>query len=163
MGNPSNQMYFKITDSRSIAKLDEALKPIQVFDEKLHALQKQYAADTPFVFNSLDRGLEFSYLWFEEFPHHLDTQNEFKVSTEKNKSGYELRPRKSNKKFYAEFMADLENVNYNAFKLALFGTERIRPSIEYLKKDQVYFISSTANIVLPCKELTASQYNALTH
>ena len=53
------QMYFEITDAESVAKLDKALEPINTFDSKLHALQKKYGADTPYVFNSLDRGIEF--------------------------------------------------------------------------------------------------------
>ena len=62
------QMYFEITNAESVAKLDEALKPINTFDSKLHALQKKYGADTPYVFNSLDRGIEFSCFWFEKQP-----------------------------------------------------------------------------------------------
>ena len=160
MTDTSNQMYFKISDKNSVAKLDEALKPIQKFDEKLFELQKKYKVDTPYVFNSLDRGLDFSCLSFKEFPTHLDTKTEFKISSEKGKKGFEARPRKTNKKFYAEFNQDLEDVNYTAFKLALFGDVHARPSIEYLKKDDSYFIASTRNIILPNTELTASQYNA---
>lgn len=155
------QMYFEITDAESVAKLDEALKPINTFDSKLHALQKKYGADTPYVFNSLDRGLEFGYFWFEKYPLHLDTEKEFKVSSEKYKTGYELRPRKSNKKFYSEFMEGLEGVNYNDLKAVLFNNQKCRPSISYTKKDNAYYIDSTVSIVLPHKELTASQYNNL--
>lgn len=161
MEDSEQQMYFEIKDAESVAKIDEALKPIQVFDEKLYLLQKKYGADTPFVFNSIDRGLEFCCFLFKELPLHLDTKNEFKLSFNKNESGYELRPRKSNKKFYAEFIKDLENVNYEALKLALFGNTQIRPSITYLKKDQVYILTSCSNIVLPHKELTATQYKNL--
>jgi hypothetical protein len=162
MTNTPNQMYFEISDKESVAKLDEALKPLQAFDEKLYALQKKYKVDTPFVFHSLDRGMDFSCLWFKDFPTHLDTKNEFKISSEKGKEGFEARPRKANKKFYAEFYQGLENATYTAFKLALFGDSNVRPSIEYLKKDQSYFISSSRDIVLPNTELTASQYNAST-
>lgn len=159
MKNESKQMYFKISDSGSVAQLDNALKPIHAFDEKLYALQQQYRADTPFVFNSLDRGLDFSCLWFKEFPHHLDTKTEFKVSPNKEKTGYDVRPRKSNKKFYSEFIKDLENVHYEALKLALFGNTDGRSGIEYLKKDQEYFVSSSANIILPNIELTFTEYS----
>ncbi|MBB4836884.1 hypothetical protein [Acinetobacter schindleri] len=155
------QMYFEITDAKSVAKLDKALEPINTFDSKLHALQKKYGADTPYVFNSLDRGLEFGYFWFEKYPLHLDTEKEFKVSSEKYKTGYELRPRKSNRKFYSEFMEGLEGVNYNSLKAVLFNNEKCRPSISYTKKDNAYYIDSTVSIVLPHKELTASQYNNL--
>ena len=157
------QMYFEITDAESVVKLDEALKPIHTFDSKLHTLQKKYGADKPYVFNSLDRGLEFSYFWFEKYPLHLDTEKEFKVSSEKYKTGYELRPRKSNKKFYSEFMEGLEGVNYSKLKEVLFNTEKRRTSISYMKKDNAYYIDSTVNIVLPHKELTASQYKSLTN
>lgn len=156
------QMYFEITDAESAAKIDAAMKPIHDFDEKLHALQKQYAADKPYVFNSLDRGLEFSYLWFENYPFHLDTENEFKVSSDKYKTGYVLRPRKSNKKFYNEFMNGLTGVNYNNLKAVLFADEKCRPSISYIKKGDVYYIDSTMDIVLAYRELTASEYKLLT-
>ncbi|QCS11844.1 hypothetical protein E3H47_04620 [Acinetobacter radioresistens] len=162
MGEKIMQMYFEISDAESVAKIDEALLPIHAFDSKLHALQEKYGADKPYVFNSLDRGLEFSFFWFEQYPVHLDTEKEFKVSTEKYQTGYELRPRKSNKKFYSEFMKDLERVNYKALKIALFNNEKCRPSISYLKKDGIYYIDSTMDIVLAYKELTASQYKSLT-
>ena len=155
------QMYFEITNAESVAKLDEALKPINTFDSKLHALQKKYGADTPYVFNSLDRGLEFSCFWFEKYPLHLDTEKEFKVSSEKYKTGWEIRPRKSNKKFYSEFMEGLEGVNYNGLKAILFNNEKCRPSISYTKRGNAYYIDSTVSIVLPHKELTASQYKSL--
>lgn len=156
------QMYFEITDAESVAKIDEALKPIHAFDSKLHALQKKYGADKPYVFNSYLHGLEFSCFWFESYPLHLDTEKEFKVSSEKYKKGWEIRPRKSNKKFYAEFMGDLEGVNYTALRIALFDNEKCRPSIFYTKKDDAYYIDSTMDIVLAYKELTASQYKSLT-
>lgn len=156
------QMYFEITDAKSVAKIDEALRPIHTFDSKLHALQKKYGADKPYVFNSLDRGLEFSCFWFENYPLHLDTEKEFKVSSEKYKTGWEVRPRKSNKKFCSEFMEGLEGVNYKALKIALFENEKCRPSISYTKKDNAYYIDSTMDIVLAYKELTASQYKSLT-
>lgn len=156
------QMYFEITDADSVAKIDAAMKPIHDFDEKLHALQKKYGADKSYVFNSLDRGLEFSYLWFEKYPTHLDTKKEFKVSSEKYKTGYELRPRKSNKKFYSEFMNGLTDVTYSSLKVVLFADEKCRPSISYTKKGDVYYIDSTKDIVLAYRELTASEYKTLT-
>lgn len=155
------QMYFEITDAESVAKIDEVLKPIHTFDSKLHALQKKYGADKPYVFNSLDRGLEFGYFWFEKYPLHLDIEKEFKVSSEKYKTGWEVRPRKSNKKFYSEFMEGLEGVSYKALKIALFDNEKSRPSISYTKIDNAYYIDSTMDIVLAYKELTASQYKSL--
>ena len=155
------QMYFEITDAKSVARIDEALKPINAFDEKLHSLQKKYGADKPYVFNSLDRGLEFSYLWFEQYPFHLDTEKEFKVSSEKYKTGYELRPRKSNKKFYSEFMEDMTGVDYNSLKIALFGESKGRMSISYLKKGNAYYIESSLDIVLEYRELTGSEYKLL--
>lgn len=152
------QMYFEISDAESIAKIDAALNPILNFDEKLLALKNKYKADQTFVFNSIDRGLEFSYLWFKDYPLHIDTLNEFKVSSEKYKTGYGLRPRKSNKKFYSEFMKDLEDVDYSALKLALFGDIKCRPSISYSKRNGLYYIDSTLDLVVGYKELTASQY-----
>ena len=156
------QMYFEITDAESVAKINAAMKPIHDFDEKLHALQKKYVADKPYVFNSLDHGLEFSYLWFEAYPLHLNTEREFKVSIEKYKTGYELRPRKSNKKFYSEFMSGLTGVSYNNLKAVLFGDEECRPSLSYMKKGNVYYIDSTMDIALAYRELTASEYKDLT-
>ena len=139
------QMYFEITDAESVAKIDAAMKPIHDFDEKLHALQKKYVADKP-----------------EAYPLHLNTEREFKVSIEKYKTGYELRPRKSNKKFYSEFMSGLTGVSYNNLKAVLFGDEKCRPSLSYTKKGSVYYIDSTMDIALAYRELTASEYKDLT-
>lgn len=152
------KMYFEISSAKCVAKIDQALKPIYAFDEKLHALQKKYGADKPYVFNSLERGLEFSYLWFESYPLHLNTKDEFKVSSEKYKTGYELRPRKSNKKFYSEFMQDMQNVDYSELKSVLFGGNKHRLSISYLKKGDVYYIESDTDILLSYRELTGTQY-----
>lgn len=156
----SKPMYFEISDSEAVAKLDKALKPAELFDEKLYTLQVKYKVDTPYVFNSLDRGLEFSCFWFKEYPLHLDTEKEFKISTEKHKPGYEIRPRLSNKKFCAEFFKDMQNVTYDELKMILYGDKHIRPTIEFLKVGDAYYLASNANILLPNKELTASQYTA---
>lgn len=153
-----NSRYFKISESEAVAKLDQTLKPTEIFDEKLYVLQKKYNVDTPYVFNSLDRGLDFGYFWYKEYPEHLDLEKEFKISTEKNKPGFEVRPRKSNKKFCAEFFQDLEGVTYEDFKLALYGNTKIRPNIVFLKVGDSYYLSSNANIILPHKELTATQF-----
>lgn len=161
MTNTAIQMYFEISDQESTSKIDEALQPITTFDQKLYVLQQKYGADNPLVFNSLEGGLSFSCLWFKEYPEHLDTKNEFKVSKGKNNEGYEVRPRKSNKDFYAEFSKDLEDAYYNALMLVLFGDENTSHSITYTKKNESYFISSSKSIVLPNRELTATEYSSL--
>ena len=160
MTNTTIQMYFEITDKDAVSKIDDALKPINTFDEKLLAVQKKYGADAPFVFNSIEGGLSFSCLWFKQYPEHLDTKSEFKVSKGKNNEGYELRPRKSNKDFYSEFSKDLEDASYKPLMLALFGDEKESHCLLYSKKENAYFISSTANILLPYRELTATEYRS---
>lgn len=156
------QMYFEIKDVESVAKIDNAIDKISRFDEKLYSLQKKYGSDKTYVFNSIDFGIEFSCLWFEEYPRHLDTKNNFKISCEKHKKGWEVRPRKANKKFYSEFMSDLVGADYSDLKLVLFGEKDCRPNISYLKKDDAYYIDSTIEIVVPCRELIASEYKKLT-
>lgn len=153
-------MYFEVSDQESISKIDEALKPINIFDQKLLVVQKKYGADNPLVFNSLEGGLSFSCLWFKEYPDHLDTKNEFKVSKGRNNEGYEVRPRKSNKDFYTEFAKDLEDVDYKCLLLTLFGDEEPKQSIQYTKKESSYIISSPISILLPCRELTATEYKS---
>lgn len=157
------QMYFEISDKESVNKIDAALKPINDFDKKLHELQKKYKADKPYVFNSIDRGLEFSYFYFEKYPMHLDCEKQFKVSSEKYKVGWEVRPRKSNKKFYAEFMKNMENVNYKQLQTVLFGEiPKGRLSMEYTYRNDKWYIASSHDLVLGYKELTASQYKKST-
>lgn len=155
--------YFEISDKDSINKINEALKPINDFDEKLHKLQKKYKADKPYVFNSIDRGLDFSYLYFEKYPIHLDCEKEFKISSEKYRTGWEVRPRKSNKKFYAEFMKDMENVDYKQLQQVLFGEIlKGRIKIEYTYRDDKWYILSSRDIVLGYKELTGTEYQEIT-
>lgn len=158
MSDESIQMYFEITDPTAVADLDEALKPVNTFDEKLQTLQEKYGADKSYVFNSISRGLEFSSLWFKEFPKHLDTEKDFKVCTDKNKSGYEIRPRKTNKKFYDEFMQGLNDVDYGPLTQVLFGRTLMRQSMEYTRLDQAYYVMTHQKIVLAHKEITASEY-----
>ena len=155
--------YFEVSDKDSINKINEALKPINNFDEKLHKLQKKYKADKPYVFNSIDRGLDFSYLYFEKYPMHLDTKKEFKISSEKYKTGWEVRPRKSNKKFYAEFMQGMENVDYKELQQVLFGEiPKGRLKIEYTYRDEKWYLASSHDIVLGYKELTGTEYQKIT-
>lgn len=151
-------MYFKVSKIENVEKIDNALLSIDKFDDKLKFLQEAYKADKPYVFNSLDRGIEFSNLWFENYPFHLDTKTEFKLSKEKYKTGYEARPRKTNKKFYKDFMKDLVGANYHKLKLVLFGVGDIRASIEYTKTNNEYYVMSSTKIIIESTEITASQY-----
>ena len=153
------QSYFEINKKQIVELIDEALMPINDFDLKLSQLKLKYKSDKEHVFNSLDRGLEFSNLWFEKYPMHLDCEKDFKITSEKWKDGWEIRPRKGNKKFYAEFMKNMENINYNELKQVLFGgVIKARFSMEYTKVGDKYYIACGEMIVLPHKELTASQY-----
>lgn len=155
--------YFEISDEESINKINSALNPINNFDEKLHALKKKYKADGTYVFNSLDRGLEFSCLFFEKYPIHLDCKKEFKVSSEKYRTSYELRPRKSNKKFYSEFMRHMDGVDYKQLQAVLFGeVPRGRLSMEYTYRNDKWYISSSRDIVLDYRELTGTEYQEIT-
>lgn len=153
------KFYFEISTKRAVELIDDALIKINTFDEKLLQLKNKYKSDKEHVFNSLDRGLEFSNLWFKNYPMHLDCEKEFKITSEKWKDGWEIRPRKGNKKFYAEFIKGMEGVNYNDLKEALFGgVIKARFSLEYTKVNDKYFISCSEMILLPHKEITASQY-----
>lgn len=158
----SIKKYFIVSDSNIVACIDYALMKVNKFDEKLHSLQKKYKADKPMVFNSIDRGLEFSNLWFKDYPIHLDTKNEFKISTEKHKQGYEARPRKTNKKFYDKFMEDMIGVDYKQLVKVLFGTDTsIRLELEFTVIDHKYIISCSKDLNVKCQEITGSEYQEL--
>lgn len=155
--------YFEISDKDAVIAIDNALLPINSFDKKLRELKEKYKSDKEMIFNSYDRGLSFSCLAFSDYPWHLDTRNEFKVSAVRHVTCYqwEARPRKANKKFYKEFMEDLDDCLYVNFKQVLYGPigYNSRRSIEYTKIDNFYYISSSLPIILPHRELTATQYS----
>jgi len=154
-------MYFEVSNPDCVAKIDAALEKIKAFDEKLYSLEKKYGANTSYVFNSIDRGLEFSYLWFENYPLHLDLEKCFKIAQVKYKTGYEIRPRKSNKEFYNDFMGNMVGVNYDQLKSVLFGKEKCRPSMSYVKINDCYYIESDHDLFVAYRELTASEYKKL--
>ena len=160
------QMYFEVSDKNSVDKIKSALVGQANFYEALDKLEKKYGAETSLIFHTLQRGLSFSCLWFkQEDKDKIDT-NLFKVTySVRNKStgeyGHEVRPRKANKKFYAEFMQGIEDFSYLELCRVLFNVDRIPYGglgIEYKERDDKYYFSINRDIVLPYKEITASQY-----
>lgn len=98
------QKYYEISDKKSVEAIKESLEPHKAFYEKLDVLEGEYKAETSLIFHSLQTGLRFSCLWFKlEDKEKIDTSL-FKVTySVRNKSGeygHEVRPRKSNKKFW---------------------------------------------------------------
>lgn len=151
--------YYEVSQRSSVNAIDNALECIDRFDEKLEYLQKKYKCDSPYVFNSFARGLEFSNLWFKDYPFHLDTKNEFKISSGKYKHGYEARPRKANKNFYKDFMSGMNDANYKKLCLVLFGHDNQKnTNIEFKKVDDKYYISTKYDLVLGYREITATEY-----
>lgn len=160
------QMYFEVSDKNSVDKIKSALVGQANFYEALDKLEKKYGAETSLIFHTLQRGLSFSCLWFkQEDKDKIDT-NLFKVTYNvRNKStgeyGHEVRPRKANKKFYAEFMQGIGDFSYLEFCRVLFNVDHIPYGglgIEYKERDDKYYFSINRDIVLPYKEITASQY-----
>lgn len=160
------QMYFKVTDVDSVNKINKALEGQALFYKNLDKLEKKYGAETSLIFHTLQRGLSFSCLWFKsEDKDKIDTSL-FKVTySVRNKStgeyGHEVRPRKANKKFYAEFMEGIDDFSYLELCKLLFGVDRIpygRLGIEFKVRDDGYYFSINRDIILPYQELTASQY-----
>ena len=164
------QMYFEISDVESVLKIDEALEPQNLFFKKLDDLEKQYGAETSLIFHSLQTGLRFSCLWFKQDDKDKIDTSLFKITySVRNKQsgeyGHEARPRKSNKKFYAEFMQNIDDVSYLELCKILFNVDRVpygSLNIEFKKVGDNYYFSINRNIVIPNKELTATQYKTIT-
>lgn len=161
------QMYFEVSDKESVNKIKKALKPQSDFYEKLDSLEKKYEAETSLIFHSLQTGLRFSALWFkQEDKEKIDTSL-FKITySVRNKTtgeyGHEARPRKTKKKFYTEFMHGINDVSYLELCNILFNVERIPfggLGIEFKERDDKFYFSANRDIVLPYKELTATQYS----
>lgn len=160
------QMYFEVSDKGSINKIKDALKPQKDFYEKLDSLEKKYEAETSLIFHSLQTGLRFSALWFKQEDREKIDASLFKItysvrSKTTGEYGHEARPRKTNKKFYADFMDGINDVSYLELCKVLFNVERIPfggLSIEFKERDDKYYFSINRDVVLPYKELTASQY-----
>ena len=161
------QMYFEVLDKESVNKIKEALKPQKDFYEKLDSLEKKYEAETSLIFHSLQTGLRFSALWFkQEDKEKIDTSL-FKITySVRNKStgeyGHEARPRKTNKKFYKDFMDGINDVNYAELCKVLFNVDRIPfggLGIEWKERGDKFYFSINRDIVLAYKELTATQYS----
>lgn len=164
------QMYFEISDKDSVEKIKSTLEGQERFYKKLDELEKRYSAETSLIFHTLQRGLSFSCLWFkQEDKDNIDTSL-FKVTySVRNKStgeyGHEARPRKSNKKFYAEFMTGIEDVTYLELCKVLFDVDRIPfggLGIEFKKSNDKYYFSINRDIVLPYREITATEYKTAT-
>ena len=158
------QMYFEVSDENAVSKIKQALKPQSDFYKKLDELEKKYNADTSLIFHSLQTGLRFSALWFKpEDKEKIDTTL-FKITySVRNKTtgeyGHEAKPRKTNKKFYAEFMDGINDVNYAELCKVLFNVDRVPfgdLGIEWKEIDDKFYFSISRDIVLPYKELTAT-------
>lgn len=164
------QMYFEVSEKDVVDKIKECLKPRKDFYAKLDVLEKKYGAETSLIFHSLQTGLRFSALWFkQEDKEKIDTSL-FKVTySVRNKStgeyGHEVRPRKTNKKFYSEFMTGINDVSYLELCKLLFNVDRIPfggLGIEFKEVDDKYYFSINRDIALPYRELTATQYMQIT-
>lgn len=158
--NKKEQMYFEIVDRESIAKLDEALKPVNAFEARLNELVEKYQADDSYVYSSLDGGHSFGFLWYQSYPSHLNLESEFKISLKGVETGFSIEPRKSNKEFYAEFYKGLQDLEFTSLKDSLFGDSSIRTNFSYMRLIDRYLIKSFQKIILGCHALTASQYEA---
>lgn len=162
------QMYFEVSDKESFNKIKAALEPQKVFYEKLDLLEKQYQAETSLVFHSLQTGLRFSCLWFKQEDKENIDLSLFKVTySVRNKNtgeyGHEARPRKTNKKFYADFMDGINDVSYLELCKVLFNVDRVSfggLDIAFKERGDKFYFSINRDIVLAYKELTASQYSA---
>lgn len=156
------QKYYEISDTESVNKIDAALSASDKFDEKLHLVGEQFNADGYGVHNTLSNGKIFHHIWF--FDESKIDKALFKISKGKPMDGkpiFEARPRKTNKKFYSEFMNDLNHLNYSDLTTTLFGEViRYGADLAFKKKDDKYFVSANFDIVLPHIELTASQYQS---
>ena len=162
------QMYFEVSDKDVVAKIKESLAPQEKFYKKLNDLERKYGAETSLVFHSLQTGLRFSCLWFKsEDKDKIDTSL-FKVTYDvRDKSGeygHEVRPRKANKKFYADFMDGIHDVGYLDLCKILFNVDRIPfggLGIEFKEIGGNYYFSINRDIVVPYRELTATQYREI--
>lgn len=158
------QMYFEVSDKEAVDKIEQSLAGQYNFHEALSKLEKKYGAETSLIFHTLSCGLSFSCLWFkQEDKDKIDT-NLFKVTySVRNKStgeyGHEVRPRKTNKKFYAEFMKGIEDFSYSEFTKLLFGEViKYGLEIEFKKREDKYYFATNRDIVLGYREITATEY-----
>lgn len=160
------QMYFEVSDKEAVDKIKQSLAGQYNFHEALSKLEKKYGAETSLIFHTLSCGLSFSCLWFkQEDKDKIDT-NLFKVTySVRNKStgeyGHEVRPRKTNKKFYAEFMKGIEDFSYLELCKAIFNVDRIpfgSLEIEFKKREDKYYFATNRDIVLGYREITATEY-----
>lgn len=161
------QKYYQITDAEQVQKIRESLSKRYAFYDRLDELEKKYGAETSMIFHSLQRGISFSCLWFKDADRDKIDTKLFKVTwSVRNKSngeyGHEVRPRKANKKFYADFMSGLEDFSYLAFCKILFNIDRPpNASIEFIDHDDYFLVSADLDLAIPHIELTASQYSEL--
>lgn len=161
------QKYYQITDAEQVQKIKESLAKRYAFYDRLDEIEKKYGAETSMIFHSLLRGISFSCLWFKDEDRDKIDTNLFKVTwSVRNKSngeyGHEVRPRKANKKFYAEFMAGLEDFSYLEFCKILFNIDRLpNASIEFSDHYDYFLVSADLDLAIPHVELTASQYAEL--
>lgn len=160
------QMYFEVSNKESVDKIKQSLLGQSIFYESLDKLEKKYGAETSLIFHSLQTGLRFSCLWFkQEDKDKIDTSLFKVVYSVRNKStgeyGHEARPRKTNKKFYAEFMQGIEDFSYLELCKVLFNVDRIPfggLGIEFKQRDDKYYFSINRDIVLDYREITATEY-----
>ena len=163
------QMYFEVSDKEAVSKIKESLEPQKNFYKKLDELEKKYGAETSLIFHSLQTGLRFSALWFNQKDKDKIDTSLFKVTySVRNKAageyGHEVRPRKTNKKFYSEFMDGINDVNYLGLCKILFNVDRVPfggLGIEFKEVGDKYYFSINRDIVLPYRELTATQYKTI--
>ena len=157
-------MYFKVDKPVIVAMIRESLEGQETFYKNLTKLEEKYGAETSHIFHSLQGGLSFSCLWFKvEDKEKIDTslfKITYSVRNSSGEYGHEARPRKANKKFYAEFMQGIEDFSYLEFCKILFDVERIpyHVGIEFKERKDCYYIFVNRKIVIPHTEITATQY-----
>lgn len=160
------QKYFKISDFDSIVSIKKSLENRDLFFQNLDELEKNHGAETSLIFHSFTGGLSFSCLWFkQEDKEKIDTSLFKVLYNVRNKFGdygHEARPRKSNKKFYREFMSGLKEFTYDEFSKLCFGLNSApNIGIEMSDKGDFWLLSTSIDLILPHEELTATQYLSL--
>ena len=143
----------------------ELLAPIQAFTAKrsellgrFSELRKKYNAEYVQYAESAHDGIVFRGLRFKhpaDFDHTLFKYKLFRVA---DGSDYVCTPRKTNKKFYAEFMQGIEDFDTRPLSQLLFGADHVEFGFNYKNPDAFYFYSEFGRPTCECIEITATEY-----
>lgn len=146
--------HFKISDTSVVESIKNSLAALEAFDKRAAYLCACHSADGILTFTSLDNGKRFSALYFDNVSE-IDI-NLFKVA--KGVGGrFKARPRKSNKKFYKDFMTGLDDVDLKPFANLLFGTFW-GIDVVYKWVDDVFYVATDSNLIIPAVEITKDEY-----